>query len=498
MQTQAATHSLGRSSDAAQTVAAANSATSAKMLALGAGGNDFLSMLVSSGNKDDSIPTEQRTREKPEDDRPVAERRDHEPQGTALPAQPQTQPQAASQANAAEQPEVQKTEASKQAQPSDTAQPREASLPTRDGNTPKAAVEPAAVESRPRTALAAGTSQAALAAQDQGEASLPNQVRSQTDQAQAAKTDSLQAGQRPDVAQVSRTAAQGREQSATGQSNTTLAGLEAMAQGKQAEKAQTAQASGSASQTAAHTAAQTAQAQSATTNPEQLAQTPQTSAQAAERAQAATRGGTVSGIAAAAGAASGAGGGAAGGTALPTALAGADGLAGSGQTAKLETTTATKPAAQAARLPQPAVDQVAVRIQKAAAAGQDRIQIKLNPAELGRVDVKLDFQADGGVRAVVSVERPETFDLLQRDARSLERALHDAGFKSGQTDLSFEMQTGGQGQNFADDGTGNGAQGSAREDSATAQAAESNEVPSQTDQPQQMRTASDGRVDLRA
>ncbi|MGP1256268.1 MAG: flagellar hook-length control protein FliK [Kiloniellales bacterium] len=495
MQTQAATHSLGRSSDAAQTVAAANSAASAKMLALGAGGNDFLSMLVSSGNKDDSVPTEQRTREKPEDDRPVAERRDHEPQGTAVPAQPQTQPQAASQANAAEQPEVQKTEASKQAPPGDTAQPRETAQPTRDSNAPKAAVEPAAVESRPRTALAAGTSQAALAAQDQGEASLPNQVRSQTDQAQAAKTDSLQAGQRPDVAQVSRTAAQGREQSATGQSNTTLAGLEAMAQGKQAEKAQTAQAGGSASQTTAHTAAQTAQAQSATTNPEQLAQTLQTSAQAAERAQTAARGGAVSGIAATAGAA---GGGAAGGSALPTALAGADGLTGSGQTAKLETTTATKPAAQAARLPQPAVDQVAVRIQKAAAAGQDRIQIKLNPAELGRVDVKLDFQADGGVRAVVSVERPETFDLLQRDARSLERALHDAGFKGGQTDLSFEMQTGGQGQNFADDGTGNGAQGSAREDSATAQAAESNEVPSQTDQPQQMRTASDGRVDLRA
>lgn len=493
MQTQAATPSLGRSSETAHTVAAANTATSAKLLALGAGGNDFLSMLVNSGNKDDSAPTEPRTRERPEDDRRADKPRDHEPQGTALPAQPQAQPQTASQSNAVEQPEVQKTDASKQAPANDTAQPRETAQPARDGNTLKAAVDSVPLESKPRATLAAGTSQVALAAQDQNEARLPSQVRGPADQVQAARTDSQQAGQRPDVAQATRAVAQGREQAATGQSNTTLAGLEAMAQGKQAEKAQAAQTGGSAFQTAGQTSAQAAQAQSATTNPEQLAQTLQTSAQAAERAQTAARGGGVSGIAASAGASSSAG----GGSTLPSALAGADALAGSGQTAKLETANATKPASQAARSPQPAVDQVAVRIQKAAAAGQDRIQIKLNPAELGRVDVKLEFQADGGVRAVVSVERPETFDLLQRDARSLERALHDAGFKGGQTDLSFEMQTGGQGQSFADDGTGSGAAGFGREDNTTSQARQNDDAPSQTDQSPQTRTASDGRVDLR-
>ncbi|MCH7793817.1 MAG: flagellar hook-length control protein FliK [Proteobacteria bacterium] len=98
------------------------------------------------------------------------------------------------------------------------------------------------------------------------------------------------------------------------------------------------------------------------------------------------------------------------------------------------------------------LDQVAVHIQRAAAAGQDRIRIRLHPAELGQIDVKLKFAGNGVVKAVVTVDRPETFELLQRDARGLEKALQDAGLKTDSGSLSFNLR--GQAQYGSDAGRG--------------------------------------------
>ena len=86
------------------------------------------------------------------------------------------------------------------------------------------------------------------------------------------------------------------------------------------------------------------------------------------------------------------------------------------------------------------VDQVAVQIRRAIGAGQDRIRIQLHPAELGRIDVKLDLGNNGVVKAVVSVDKPETLELFQRDPRGLERALQDAGLKTDSGSLSFNLR----------------------------------------------------------
>lgn len=97
----------------------------------------------------------------------------------------------------------------------------------------------------------------------------------------------------------------------------------------------------------------------------------------------------------------------------------------------------------------PAADQIAMKIHKAAAAGNERISVQLHPAELGRVDVKLEFSQDGLLRASITAERPETLDLLQRDARALERALGDAGVKTDSGSLNFNTRdTAGQQQAF--------------------------------------------------
>lgn len=86
------------------------------------------------------------------------------------------------------------------------------------------------------------------------------------------------------------------------------------------------------------------------------------------------------------------------------------------------------------------LDQVSVLIERAAKAGEDRIRIRLHPADLGKVDVKLHVNHDGAVKALVIADRAETLDLLQRDARGLERALHDAGLKADSGSLSFSLR----------------------------------------------------------
>ena len=61
---------------------------------------------------------------------------------------------------------------------------------------------------------------------------------------------------------------------------------------------------------------------------------------------------------------------------------------------------------------------------------------------MGRVDVKLELNADQRVQAVLTVERQDTLNELQRAARELERALAEAGLQLGENGLSFEL--GGQ------------------------------------------------------
>jgi flagellar hook-length control protein FliK len=86
------------------------------------------------------------------------------------------------------------------------------------------------------------------------------------------------------------------------------------------------------------------------------------------------------------------------------------------------------------------VPQVAFEIVRQAQAGNSRFQIRLDPPELGRIDVKLDVDKSGNVNARLTVERAETLDLMQRDQRSLERALAQAGLDSSKTNLEFSLR----------------------------------------------------------
>jgi hypothetical protein len=97
------------------------------------------------------------------------------------------------------------------------------------------------------------------------------------------------------------------------------------------------------------------------------------------------------------------------------------------------------PAQQSAQINIP---QLAVDIVRHIQQGQSRFEIRLDPPELGRIDVKMDIDKAGGMTARLTVERAETLDLLQRDQRTLERALHQAGLDAGKTNLEFSLRQG--------------------------------------------------------
>jgi len=108
------------------------------------------------------------------------------------------------------------------------------------------------------------------------------------------------------------------------------------------------------------------------------------------------------------------------------------------QTAKANPTTAAHQPEKSKE--QTAAEQIAVKIRQAVGDGTDKINIKLNPHELGRVEVRLETAKDGSTTVTVLADRPETLDMLQKDARGLERALTDAGLRTDAASLSFGLR----------------------------------------------------------
>ncbi|MDH3661239.1 MAG: flagellar hook-length control protein FliK [Alphaproteobacteria bacterium] len=96
--------------------------------------------------------------------------------------------------------------------------------------------------------------------------------------------------------------------------------------------------------------------------------------------------------------------------------------------------------------------QVALQIVRSLPQGVDRLSLQLQPAELGSVDIQLNFEGAGRLSALITAERPETLELLQRDSRFLERSLGDSGLKLASDGLSFALKQDQQqqqhGQNF--------------------------------------------------
>lgn len=97
----------------------------------------------------------------------------------------------------------------------------------------------------------------------------------------------------------------------------------------------------------------------------------------------------------------------------------------------------------AARFQPQTVQALAARIAARAVEGGRVFDIRLDPAELGRVEVRLEMGADNSVRALLSAERADTLAELQRSARDLEKALAEAGLDLAEDGLSFSLSDDG-------------------------------------------------------
>jgi flagellar hook-length control protein FliK len=86
------------------------------------------------------------------------------------------------------------------------------------------------------------------------------------------------------------------------------------------------------------------------------------------------------------------------------------------------------------------VFQIGMQIAKAVPGRIDRLVVQLEPAALGRVEVRLKFHRNDQVSAVIAAERPDTLDALQRDARLLERNLQQAGLRLDSDGLTFSLK----------------------------------------------------------
>jgi flagellar hook-length control protein FliK len=156
----------------------------------------------------------------------------------------------------------------------------------------------------------------------------------------------------------------------------------------------------------------------------------------------------------------------------PALLSGTSALEGGGRGDALAQANAQlSQAARGGQNPAPhmaalATGHLAAEVARFAGKGQTRFQIRMDPPELGRVDVELKFSKDGKVKAHLTVDRSETLDMFMRDQRGLERALDAAGLKldPGSVELSLRDQGAGsfaQQQGMADGSgqDGNGTSG---------------------------------------
>ncbi|WP_421787775.1 flagellar hook-length control protein FliK [Hyphobacterium sp.] len=113
-----------------------------------------------------------------------------------------------------------------------------------------------------------------------------------------------------------------------------------------------------------------------------------------------------------------------------------------GQTRAAETArTAERPgtAAGTARFTPANAGALAAQIAAKFQNGERRFEIRMDPPELGRVEVRMQVGPDNRVQAILSADRPETLQDMRQHIRELERALNEAGLELGENGLSFEL-----------------------------------------------------------
>lgn len=89
--------------------------------------------------------------------------------------------------------------------------------------------------------------------------------------------------------------------------------------------------------------------------------------------------------------------------------------------------------------------ELSARIAARLEAGRRVFDIRLDPPEMGTINVRLEFNGDGQMRAMLGADRVEALDLLRRDASELMRLMREAGIDLSGNGLSFSLEDGRNG-----------------------------------------------------
>lgn len=128
-----------------------------------------------------------------------------------------------------------------------------------------------------------------------------------------------------------------------------------------------------------------------------------------------------------------------------------------------------------------------VEIARKVELGEETLRIRLNPIELGRIEVTLAFDDKGSLQATVRTESAQAMDLLRQDAPDLARTLDQAGVRTDAQSFRFEQRSGdGGGQQAQQQHAQNRGQFASSDDDAGAA------------EPIYRPVRSDGQVDLLA
>ena len=118
-----------------------------------------------------------------------------------------------------------------------------------------------------------------------------------------------------------------------------------------------------------------------------------------------------------------------------------------------QATTSTSAAPVAAHTAEPVIEarpghlghSLGVEIARKVELGEDTLRIRLNPIELGRIEVTLAFDDKGSLQATVRTESAQAMDLLRQDAPDLARTLDQAGVRTDAQSFRFENRGGDSG-----------------------------------------------------
>lgn len=86
-----------------------------------------------------------------------------------------------------------------------------------------------------------------------------------------------------------------------------------------------------------------------------------------------------------------------------------------------------------------AITKFAARLASRVANGSSKFEMRIDPPQMGRIEVKLELTSDNRVQAVLTADRPEVLQDLQKGADSLRRALIQEGFDLDSNDLEFQL-----------------------------------------------------------